>query len=76
MSESEKKMYLPPEEYESVVLADGGRPLAEFFPNGILVSFKGDEMTDVQDGSGISRGLRLPSVKPEDRNPEWSGETE
>ena len=59
MSNSEKKMYLPPTEYEALVRADNGIPLIDIFPNGILVSFKGDEVTDIQDGAGIISGQQF-----------------
>jgi hypothetical protein len=59
MSEKKEKMYLPPEEYQSLVRAESGTPLTDIFPDGILVSFKGDEITDIQHGSGIVGGRQL-----------------
>jgi hypothetical protein len=56
VSESEKKMYLPPEEYESLVRADNGIPLTDLFPCGILATIKGDEITDIEHAVGISPG--------------------
>lgn len=57
MSDTKQKVYIPQEEYESLVRADNGTPLTDVFPNGILATFNGDEIT-IEHGTGIARTPR------------------
>jgi hypothetical protein len=43
----EKVMRIDPEEYKYFRSVDGGVPLAEVFPKGLYVSFRGDEVIEI-----------------------------
>lgn len=43
----EKIMRVDPEEYKYFRAVDGGTPLTELFPEGVYVSFRGDEITEI-----------------------------